>query len=102
MRQYKAISMLNEARCDPGYFAPIARLRPPRPRRRRNARREDEPIVDPLVPSNRWYLLAVPETALALAFGFLEGATGPQVATGPIQGVKGLRSASLTTSGGRG
>jgi len=46
-----------------------------------------EPIVDPLVPANRWYLLADPETAPVFVYGVLEGATGPQVATGPIQGV---------------
>jgi hypothetical protein len=49
-----------------------------------------EPIVDPLIPTNRWYLLADPETAPVFVYGFLEGATGPQVATGPIQGVDGV------------
>ena len=49
-----------------------------------------EPIVDPLIPANCWYLLADPETAPVFVCGFLEGATGPQVATGPIQGVDGV------------
>ena len=36
------------------------------------------------------YLFADPETAPVFVYGFLEGATGPQVATGPIQGVDGV------------
>ena len=50
-----------------------------------------EPIVDPLIPANRWYLLADPKTAPVFTYGFLEGAAGPQVATGPIQGVDGVK-----------
>ncbi len=43
-----------------------------------------------MIPGNRWYLFADPETAPVFVYGFLEGATGPQVATGPIQGVDGV------------
>ena len=49
-----------------------------------------EPLVDPLVPANRWYLLADSETPPVFIYGFLEGAMRPQVATGPIQGVDGV------------
>ena len=43
-----------------------------------------EPVVDPLIPGYRWYLLADPETAPVFVYGFLEGAKGP------IQGVDGV------------
>jgi len=49
-----------------------------------------EPVVDPMIPGNRWYLFADPETAPVFIYGFLEGAAGPQVATGSIQGVDGV------------
>ncbi|MBX9749276.1 MAG: Mu-like prophage major head subunit gpT family protein [Roseococcus sp.] len=46
-----------------------------------------EPIVEPMIPGNRWYLLADAETAPVYVYGFLDGADAPQVSTGPIQGV---------------
>lgn len=49
-----------------------------------------EPIVDRMSPGNRWYLFAAPKTAPVFVYGFLKRAAGPQVATGPIQGVDGV------------
>jgi hypothetical protein len=49
-----------------------------------------EPVFDLMIPGNRWYLFADPETAPAFVYGLLEGAAGPQVATGQIQGVDGV------------
>lgn len=46
-----------------------------------------DPIVEPMIPANRWYLLANAETAPVYVYGFLDGAAAPQVSTGPIQGV---------------
>ena len=46
-----------------------------------------DPIVEPMIPSNRWYLFAHAETAPVYVYGFLDGADAPQVSTGPIQGV---------------
>jgi hypothetical protein len=46
-----------------------------------------QPLVEPLIPNNRWYLFANTETAPVYVYGFLDGAEAPQVSTGPIQGV---------------
>ncbi|MBX9749480.1 MAG: hypothetical protein K5Q68_07685 [Roseococcus sp.] len=48
------------------------------------------PIVEPMIPGNRWYLFANAETAPVYVYGFLDGAEAPQVSTGPIQGVDAL------------
>ena len=49
-----------------------------------------DPIVEPQIASNRWYLFAGPETAPLYVYGYLNGASGPQVTTGPVQGVDGV------------
>ena len=49
-----------------------------------------EPIVDPSMAANRWYLFADPAAAPLFIYGYLDGASGPQVTTGPIQGVDGV------------
>jgi hypothetical protein len=46
-----------------------------------------DPIVEPMIPANRWYLFAHAETAPVYVYGFFDGAEAPQVSTGPIQGV---------------
>jgi hypothetical protein len=47
-------------------------------------------IVEPLIPANRWYLFAHPESSPVYVHGYLDGAEAPRVATGPIQGVDGV------------
>jgi hypothetical protein len=49
-----------------------------------------QPLVEPLIPSNRWYLFADPITAPVYVYGYLNGAEGPQVTTGNVQGVDGV------------
>lgn len=49
-----------------------------------------QPVVEPQIPSNRWYLFAAPEAAPVYVYGFLNGAEGPQVSTGPVSGVDGV------------
>jgi hypothetical protein len=49
-----------------------------------------QPLVEPLIPANRWYLFADPITAPVYVYGFLNGAEGPQVTTGPVSGVDGV------------
>ena len=49
-----------------------------------------QPVVEPLIPSNRWYLFAEPAAAPVYVYGYLNGAEGPQVTTGPVQGVDGV------------
>jgi len=49
-----------------------------------------QPLVEPLVPNNRWYLFADPPTAPVYVYGYLNGAEGPQVTTGPVSGVDGV------------
>lgn len=49
-----------------------------------------QPVVEPQIPSNRWYLYAAPEAAPVYVYGFLNGAEGPQVSTGPVSGVDGV------------
>jgi hypothetical protein len=49
-----------------------------------------QPLVEPLIPSNRWYLFADPVTAPVYVYGYLNGAEGPQVTTGPVSGVDGV------------
>jgi hypothetical protein len=49
-----------------------------------------QPVVEPLVPANRWYLFAEPPTTPVYVYGYLNGAEGPQVTTGPVQGADGV------------
>ncbi|MBS7790308.1 terminase [Roseococcus sp. SDR] len=49
-----------------------------------------QPVVEPQIPNNRWYLFADPANAPVYVYGYLNGAEGPQVTTGPVQGVDGV------------
>jgi hypothetical protein len=49
-----------------------------------------QPLVEPLIPTNRWYLFSDPLTAPVYVYGYLNGAEGPQVTTGPVSGVDGV------------
>ena len=49
-----------------------------------------QPVVELLIPNNRWYLFAEPPTTPVYVYGYLNGAEGPQVTTGPVQGVDGV------------
>jgi hypothetical protein len=49
-----------------------------------------QPLVEPLIPSNRWYLFSDPAAAPVYVYGYLNGAEGPQVTTGPVSGVDGV------------
>jgi hypothetical protein len=49
-----------------------------------------QPVVEPLIPTNRWYLFAEPPTTPVYVYGYLNGAEGPQVTTGPVSGVDGV------------
>ena len=49
-----------------------------------------QPLVDPQIPNNRWYLFAAPTSAPVYVYGYLSGAEGPQVTTGNVQGVDGV------------
>jgi hypothetical protein len=49
-----------------------------------------QPVVEPLIPTNRWYLFADPVNAPVYVYGYLNGAEGPQVTTGPVSGVDGV------------
>jgi hypothetical protein len=49
-----------------------------------------QPVVEPLIPANRWYLFAEPPTTPVYVYGYLNGAEGPQVTTGPVSGVDGV------------
>jgi len=49
-----------------------------------------QPLVEPLIPSNRWYLFSDPGSAPVYVYGYLNGAEGPQVTTGPVSGVDGV------------
>jgi hypothetical protein len=49
-----------------------------------------QPVVEPLIPANRWYLFAEPPITPVYVYGYLNGAEGPQVTTGPVSGVDGV------------
>ncbi|WP_304502926.1 phage major capsid protein [Caldovatus aquaticus] len=49
-----------------------------------------QPVVEPLIPANRWYLFSDPAAAPVYVYGYLNGAEGPQVTTGPVQGADGI------------
>jgi len=49
-----------------------------------------QPVVEPLIPANRWYLFAEPPTTPVYVYGYLNGAEGPQVTTGPVPGADGV------------
>lgn len=48
------------------------------------------PVVDPLIAGNRWYLFADPAATPIYVYGYLNGAEGPQVTSGPVQGIDGF------------
>ena len=49
-----------------------------------------QPLVEPLIQNNRWYLFSDPLSAPVYVYGYLNGAEGPQVTTGNVQGVDGV------------
>jgi hypothetical protein len=49
-----------------------------------------QPLVEPLIPANRWYLFSDPQASPVYVYGYLNGAEGPQVTTGPVSGVDGV------------
>ncbi|PWS34564.1 terminase [Falsiroseomonas bella] len=49
-----------------------------------------QPVVEPLISANRWYLFAEPPTTPVYVYGYLNGVEGPQVTTGPVSGVDGI------------
>jgi hypothetical protein len=49
-----------------------------------------QPLVEPQIPANRWYLFSDPVSAPVYVYGYLNGAEGPQVTTGPVSGVDGV------------
>jgi len=49
-----------------------------------------QPLVEPLIGANRWYLFSEPSAAPVYVYGYLNGAEGPQVTTGPVSGVDGV------------
>jgi hypothetical protein len=49
-----------------------------------------QPVVEPLIPNNRWYLFSDPLATPVYVYGYLNGAAGPQVTTGPVQGADGV------------
>jgi hypothetical protein len=54
-----------------------------------------QPVVEPLIPANRWYLFAEPPTTPVYVYGYLNGVEGPQVTTGPVSGVDGIEVSVL-------
>ncbi|MBW6398921.1 terminase [Roseomonas sp. HJA6] len=49
-----------------------------------------QPVIEPLIGANRWYLFSDPVAAPVYVYGYLNGAEGPQVTTGPVQGADGV------------
>lgn len=49
-----------------------------------------EPVGEASIPGNRWYLFADPAAAPVYVYGYLDGANGAQVTSGPVQGVDGF------------
>jgi len=49
-----------------------------------------QPVVEPLIPANRWYLFSEPAASPVYVYGYLNGVEGPQVTTGPVQGADGV------------
>ncbi|MBX9752172.1 MAG: HK97 family phage prohead protease [Roseococcus sp.] len=49
-----------------------------------------QPLVEPQIGANRWYLFSDPIAAPVYVYGYLNGAEGPQVTTGNVQGVDGV------------
>ncbi|WP_137128052.1 prohead protease/major capsid protein fusion protein [Roseomonas sp. HF4] len=49
-----------------------------------------QPLIEPLIQANRWYLFSDPVAAPVYVYGYLNGAEGPQVTTGPVQGADGV------------
>lgn len=49
-----------------------------------------QPLVEPLIQANRWYLFSKPSAAPVYVYDYLNGAEGPQVTTSPVSGVDGV------------
>jgi len=49
-----------------------------------------QPLVEPLIGANRWYLFSDPLASPVYVYGYLNGAEGPQVTTGPVPGADGV------------
>ena len=49
-----------------------------------------QPVIEPLIQANRWYLFSDPVAAPVYVYGYLNGAEGPQVTTGAVQGADGV------------
>jgi hypothetical protein len=49
-----------------------------------------QPVVEPLIPANRWYLFSEPVASPVYVYGYLNGVEGPQVTTGSVQGADGV------------
>ena len=49
-----------------------------------------QPVIDAQIPGQAWYLFADPMAAPIYVYGYLNGAEGPQVTTGPVSGVDGV------------
>jgi len=54
-----------------------------------------QPVVEPLLTGNRWYLFSDPSSAPVYSYGYLNGAEGPQVTTGPVPGADGVEVSVL-------
>jgi hypothetical protein len=54
-----------------------------------------QPLVEPMIQANRWYLFSDPLAAPVYVYGYLNGAEGPQVTTGPVSGVDGVEVSVL-------
>ena len=49
-----------------------------------------QPVVEPLIPANRWYLFSEPAASPVYVYGYLNGVEGPQVTTSSVQGADGV------------
>ena len=49
-----------------------------------------QPLVELLIPANRCYVFCDLAAAPVYVYGYLNGAEGPQVTTGPVSGVDGV------------
>jgi hypothetical protein len=55
-------------------------------------------LAEPPIPNNRWYLFGDPPTAPVYVYGYLNGAEGPQVTTGPVSAIHGVEVSVILTS----
>lgn len=51
------------------------------------------PLVEPLIPGDNWYLFSDPQATPTFVYGYLNGAEGPMVSTGPVSGIDGFEIA---------